>query len=278
MSSPHRLHTVRPNSGLNLDPGHTLPAGRGAGLLMTATLVPPPSAVSRADPAARLADYLDALAFYLSLPNATLDRVLFVDNSDADIGPVVDAAQRLAGDKTVEVLSFQGNDHPPQRGKAYGEFRLMDYGLAHSTLFAPDDVVWKVTGRLKCLNLPALAGAAARRPFDVQCDLHNLPWVGGGRWRNNRHMDLRLFAFRRAAYDAVFRDTWRERERGFDARFLYGRVMAARGTLRVRPRFPLQPRLQGISGRHLRDYNAGGQRLKDDVRGALRRVAPWLWL
>ena len=139
MLTPHRLHTARPN------PGHAPPAGRGAGLLMTATLVPPPSAVSRAD-------YLDALAFYLSLPTATLDRVLFVDNSDADVGPVLDAAQRLAGDKTVEVLSFQGNDHPPQCGKAYGEFRLMDYGLAHSALFAPDDVVWKVTGRLKDLN------------------------------------------------------------------------------------------------------------------------------
>ena len=150
MPTPHRLHIVRPNPGLN--PGHTPQAGRGAGLLMTAALVPPLSAVSRADPAARLADYLDALAFYLSLPTATLDRVLFVDNSDADIGPVLDAARRLAGDKTVEVLSFQGNDHPPQCGKAYGEFRLMDYGLAHSALFAPDDVVWKVTGRLKGLN------------------------------------------------------------------------------------------------------------------------------
>ena len=252
--------------------------GRGEGLLMTATLVPPVAAVARSDPDARLHDYLDALSFYLSLPAKTIDRILFVDNSASDIGPIVELARNTAHDKHVEVISFAGNDHSTARGKAWGEFKLMDYGLANTTLFGPEDIVWKTTGRLKFLNLPEMAEALAGEDFDLICDLHNVPWVGSGKWRNNRYMDLRVFSFRVKAYDAVFRDTWKERMDGYDAAFMYTLAVAARRSYRVVPRFPLQPRLQGVSGRHLRDYSTGSQRIKDGVRGMLRRVTPWLWV
>jgi hypothetical protein len=251
---------------------------RGAGLIMTATLVPPVSAVARSDPAERLRDYLDALAFYLTLPAKTIDRILLVDNSAADIGPIVELARKSAHDKHVEVISFAGNDHSPARGKAWGEFKLMDYGLANTTLFGPEDIVWKTTGRLKFLNLPETARMLAGGDYDLVCDLHNVPWVGSGAWRDNRYMDLRVFTFRLKVYDAVFRNTWQERLDGYDAKFMYGLALAARENYRVIPRFPLQPRLQGVSGRHLRDYGAGSQRMKDDVRGVLRRVAPWFWV
>jgi hypothetical protein len=252
-------------------------APRVGGLLMTATLSPPAGAVARVDPAARLEDYLEALQFYLTLPSQVIDRILFVDNSDGDLAPLAAHACDTAHDKIVELITFAGNDHSPALGKAYGEFRLMDYGLTHTMLFAPEDIIWKITGRLKFLNLPEVAGAA-RRPYDLLCDLHNLPFVGSGDWRDNRYLDLRSFAFRRHAYDAVFRGTWQEHPKNYDATFLFDRVMDARRELRVIPRFPRQPRLQGISGRHQRDYLSGSQRLKDGVRGALRRVAPWVWL
>jgi hypothetical protein len=154
----------------------------------------------------------------------------------------------------------------------------MDYGLANTTLFGPEDIVWKTTGRLKFLNLPEIARSVDRTDYDLACDLHNVPWVGSGAWRDNRYMDLRVFAFRMNVYDAVFRNTWQERLDGYDARFMYGLALAARQNYRVIPRFPLQPRLQGVSGRHLRDYSTGSQRMKDGVRGVLRRMAPWLWV
>lgn len=258
-------------------PGSALPA-KGAGLIMSATLVPPTEAVARADPADRLTDYCDALRYYLSLPNAVIDRILFVDNSNSDISPLAELVQSLPHDKDVELISFAGNDHPYQRGKAYGEFKLMDYGLANTTLFGPDDIIWKTTGRLKFLNLPEMTRRCEKLSFDVLCDLHNVPWVGSGHWRRYQNMDLRVFAFRRRAYDVILRDLWRSHETGLDAEFMYHRMRQKHQDLRVIPRFPLQAQLQGISGRHQRDYQSSSQRVKDALRSAVRRITPWLWL
>lgn len=251
---------------------------KAAGLLMTATLLPPVAAVSRFDPTDRLNDYLDALRYYLSLPDSAIDRILFVDNSASDVTPLAELARSLVHGKDVELISFQGNDHPFQRGKAYGEFRLMDYGLANTTLFTPDDLIWKTTGRLKFLNLTQMTERCKKLSFDVLCDLHNVPWVGSGQWRDYHNMDLRVFAFRRRAYDALLRDLWQTHEVGFDAGFMYNHMRQKQPNLRIIPRFPLQAQLQGISGRHQRDYRSRSQRAKDTVRGAARNVIPWLWL
>ena len=245
---------------------------------MSATLVPPPAAVARADPTDRMNDYLEALRFYLSIPSATIDRILFVDNSNGDLTPLVELVQHLPHDKDVELLAFEGNDHPHERGKAYGEFKLMDYGLANTALFGPEDILWKTTGRLKFLNLPEMIASCKNLSFDVLCDLHNVPWIGSGKWHNYHNMDLRVFAFRMRAYDAIFRNLWRTRETDLDAEFMYYRMRRAYPNLEVLPRFPVQAKLQGISGRHQRDYRSNSQRAKDAVRGAVRRITPWLWL
>lgn len=250
----------------------------GDGLLMSATLTPPTAAVARADPTDRLHDYLNALRFYLCLPSSVIDRILFVDNSNTSLEPLVTLVQSLDHDKNVEFISFQGNDHPHQLGKAYGEFKLMDYGLANTTLFGPQTRVWKTTGRLKILNLAEIKEKSEKRPFDVLCDLHNVPWVGSGKWRHHHNMDLRVFAFRKAAYDTVFRDLWRIHPVGLDAEFMYHRMRQGQPGLRIVPRFPVQARLQGVSGRHQRDYLSSSQRTKDTVRAMTRRVTPWLWL
>jgi hypothetical protein len=250
----------------------------GDGLLMTATLTPPAEAVARANPADRLHDYLDALRYYLALPHHVIDRIVFVDNSNSDLAPLADLVQRLDHDKEVELIRFEGNDHPHQLGKAYGEFKLMDYGLANTTLFGPTDRVWKTTGRLKIRNLPEMKKQCEGLAFDVLCDLHNVPWVGAGKWRTPHHMDLRVFAFRMGAYDAVFRNLWRTHSHGLDAEFMYHHMRQNHPGLRITPRFPIQARLQGISGRHQRDYASHSQRTKDAVRAVTRRITPWLWL
>lgn len=251
---------------------------KGAGLIMSATLAPPAAAVARADPADRLGDYLEAMRYYLLLPNTVIDRILFVDNSNSDLSPLAELVRSLPHDKDVELISFEGNDHPHQRGKAYGEFKLMDYGLSNTTLFGPEDIVWKTTGRLKFLNLPEMTERCSKLYFDVLCDLHNVPWVGSGQWQNYHNMDLRVFAFRVRAYDAILRDLWRKREEGFDAEFMYHWMRQPHQNLSIIPRFPLQAKLQGISGRHLRDYRSNSQSAKDYLRGVLRQTIPWLWL
>ena len=268
-------HTIHRIQGCNRD---SSAQAKGAGLIMSATLTPPTVAVARSNPADRLNDYLDALRYYLSLPAKVIDRILFVDNSNSDLMPLVEAVTQLPHDKEVELISFSGNDHPHQFGKAYGEFKLMDFGLENTALFAPEDIVWKTTGRLKFLNLPEMVEKCNDMDFDILCDLHNIPWIGSGKWRNYHNMDLRVFAFRMRAYDAVFRDLWRSHEENFDAEFMYHHVRQSHPDVRVKPRFPLQAQLQGISGRHQRDYRSSKQRAKDAVRGMVRQITPWLWL
>jgi len=246
-------------------------------LLLTATLKPPAAAVARSDHQERLHDYIAALHFYLGDRATVYDRILFVDNSRGGIGPIEDAVRRTPHDKLVEIISFAGNDHPVSLGKAYGEFRLIDRGLALSAIVGSSDWIWKITGRLRLLNIRKLRGALPGGPLDLVCDLHNFPLIGSNRLHRNRYMDLRVFAARRDAYDAAYRGAW-QRIAGFDSFAMYELSMQARRHLRVLPRFPREPRIQGVSGRHLRDYDAWQGRLKSGVRDTLRRAAPSLWL
>jgi hypothetical protein len=247
-------------------------------VFLTATLSPPGGAVTRSDLAKRLDDYLRAFEFYLSLPQSHFDRVLFVDNSAGDVRPIEELARSTAHDKTVEIISFAGNDHPVEYGKAYGEFKLIDYGLTMSRLARKQDVLWKVTGRLRLTNITEIAMSLAR-PFDLACDLHNVPFVGTGRLRGSRNMDLRAFACSIQGYRGMFEGLWQQRARGFDAEFFYDVVKASLGgPFRIVPRFPLQPGFSGASGRHDRRYDSGLQAIKTDVRAIMRRALPWLWL
>lgn len=273
-----RVDSLAPRHQVVAPADRAAPRPRAATVLMTSTLRPPAAAITRHDLDARLRDYRDALLFNLALPDEVVGRVVFVDNSNTDLDALVDAATRTAHRKTVEFISFQGNDHPPEKGKAHGEFRLIDHGLSASRTIGADDVVWKTTGRLKLLNLPELHRATSPWAFDLLCDLHNVPFVGTRSLDGRRSMDLRCFAFNRAGYDAVLRGLWKVPGPNLDATIVYDAVMAARGRLRVRPRFPRQPRLQGISGRHGRDYQSLSQRSRDNVRAVLRRVAPGIWL
>lgn len=252
-----------------------------AGLLMTATLRPPMSAVARFDPQLRMNDYLEALRFYLAQPDEVIDRILFVENSATPLEPLLALVAGMSHGKKVEFIGFEGNDHPPERGKAFGEFRLIDHGLARTTLFGPEDLIWKTTGRLKLLNLPALQAVPRLRGADLICDLHNILFIGSRSLAQRCHMDLRVFGFRPRAYDAVLRGAWQRIGQGFDAASVYQLVAAARRDrrdVRVLPRFPQQLQIQGISGRHGHDYQSSAQVGKDRVRAVLRRIAPWVWL
>lgn len=275
MAPPLVHHVIQGQKAVSAPEAPWRPA---AFLLMTATISPPTGAVARSDLATRLTDYVSALEFYLALPRASFDRLVFVDNSAGDVGPIEALARSTAHDKTVEIISFSGNDHPVQYGKAYGEFKLIDYGLSNSKLARGHDVFWKVTGRLQLINLAEIAAALAG-PFDLACDLHNVPFVGSGSISGSRSMDLRAFACSVQGYRELFEGLWRERTTGFDAGFFYHVVRGhLRGRFRIIPRFPLQPRFAGASGRHDRRYDSGLQAIKTDVRAIMRHAAPWLWL
>ncbi|HEX5245081.1 MAG TPA: hypothetical protein VFW23_17615, partial [Tepidisphaeraceae bacterium] len=103
-------------------------------LLMTATIRPPAGAraLKVRDPAVRLAEYDSALSFYCGLLGRGIDQIVFAENSEAELEPLRNRVAELGHFAGVEFLSFNGLDYPPQFGRGYGEFKLIDYAMAHS--------------------------------------------------------------------------------------------------------------------------------------------------
>jgi hypothetical protein len=246
-------------------------------IFLTATIAPPQAAVTRNDPHVRLQDYLASLEFYLSLPTGIVDRILFVDNSGSDITPIEEFVRKRVADKVVELISFEGNDHSVSYGKAYGEFKLLDFGLEHTSLLSEYDHFWKVTGRLRVMNLADMI-AAVTTHYDVLCDLHNFPFVGTGKAFKNRWMDLRVFSCTKNAYKNLFAGRYIEFGSRMNQDVLYDVVMQARSDMKILPRFDEQPVISGVSGRHDRDYHSGLQRMKTVVRSSVRRCIPFIWV
>lgn len=255
---------------------------------MTATITPPPNApgLKRSDPAVRLRDYLEAFSFYLSLPDAAVDRVVLLENSDTDLAPFRAIAEREKGAKRVELIGFQGNDHDPGLGKGYGEFKMLDIGLDRSELLKEPTPMWKVTGRLQIRNLAKLIQTAPQG-YQVYCDLRYVP-IFADRISGNRWMDLRVASWTPAGYDRYLRGKYPELRN--HARptgnigpedYLYAHMREAMATLPdhgIVPRFRVQPIMDGFGGNHNISYQSRNYKAKEVVRAMSRRVTPWLWL
>jgi hypothetical protein len=247
---------------------------------MTATIAPPPGvpALRRVDAVKRLADYESALSFYLGLPAEAVDRVVFAENSNADLGPLEGAVSLHGAGKEVELLAFDGLDYPVEHGRAVGEMRLIETALARSRLLSslPDDeLFWKVTGRLRFMNLAQLI-ASEPPGAELYADFRRLPrpWV-----------DIRVFgctprAFRELFVPRVELMRQDELERaGFSApeERLYGELLPHREPAGIVPRFRYEPRIEGYSG-YDEDYARPSRRLWSTARGAIRRICPPLWI
>lgn len=243
-------------------------------LLITATVTPPPDAtnLARINPAERLQDYAWALRFYLSvLEKGVFDGVVFVDNSNSDIGAlraVTDASPRRDG---VEFISFDGLDYPPEHGRAYGEMRLIRHAMAVSALIkaAPADaVIWKVTGRYVIENAEELVAGAGLA--DLYCHCRNLP---------QRWVDMYFMGWRKGAYDALLggaAERIKDGPGGGSEVAFRELVEELAGKARVLRRFRRPPVVSGTRGYDNQRYEA--QRLKTWSRRVLAVIAPWLWI
>jgi hypothetical protein len=149
-------------------------------LIMTATIQPSARMgnTTRRDPALRLRDYVEALEFYLeTLDHRLVDRIVVAENSGSDISALRAVAERREVGKQVEFVSFS-SDVDPSRGKGCGELHMLDQAITKSNLIEPDDVLWKVTGRLRIQNITNLIASAPRR-YSLYCDLRSLRSFNG---------------------------------------------------------------------------------------------------
>jgi hypothetical protein len=245
-------------------------------LLITATIAPSAAMgeTLRIDPDIRLADYSESLRWYLALPNDAIDRIVFLENSGFNLDSLKSLVKDASG-KPVEFLST-ATDTPPGRGKGYAESLMIEEGLRRSQLLNESAIFWKVTGRLRVLNMPLMVRTAPKT-FDLYCDLRNVPLIGeslGG----NQWMETRLFATTKQAYQQLFGGRAGcdyVIEKGF-----YRLVRAAmdEGALDIHPRFRRQPVLEGISGASGASYRSTSYRAKEAIRIAGRLLTPKLWL
>ena len=114
------------------------------------------------DPSERVAQYVSALQYYLqALPDGV--RIVFAENS-ASMALV---QQRLADDERIEWIDATDLDAPyhydQQRGKGYNEWLLMHHAVTHSAVLSEAGCFFKVTGRLRVLNIAALLHECMQR-------------------------------------------------------------------------------------------------------------------
>lgn len=132
-------------------------------LLMTATIAP--VAVPRMplqNPAVRWAQYAAALQFWLARPG--LSGVVFCDNSGYT-APYEPFHEVAAGRGIpLEVLSWADNQAGVDRGKGFGEGRLMERAVRESRILRDAPGFYKVTGRLTVTNFDRIERRARRHP------------------------------------------------------------------------------------------------------------------
>lgn len=247
---------------------------------MTATITPPAGvpALERTDPADRLADYERALSFYLGLPTSVVDRVVFAENSDSDLGSLRRIAQEQSGGKEVELLTFDGLDYPVEHGRSVGETRLIDTALRRSRLLGalpPDEPFWKVTGRLRFTNLDSLINTAPRG-CELYVDFRRFPrpWVDTRVFACTPRAFWELFASR----EELMRQDVLDRSRySAPEERLFEEFMPLRRSARIAPRLRREPQIEGYSG-HGGDYARPTRRLWTAARATVRRICPPLWI
>lgn len=242
-------------------------------LMLTATIAPRVDtyALSRVDPAARLADYRAAFAHYLGLAavNPTL-RIVLVENSGAPTDEFVAVARAQGLDDRVEVLGYTAKDDS-SFSRFFLESRLLAWALDHSRLLAlPNAVIWKITGRYIVANLLAIIRRQPAR-FDVYVNFRDYP---------ERVIDFYVAGFTLKGLQAVIdpaRTDYRTtrsgeiilREKIDDGHF---------DELAVTKRFTVVPDVRGYRGFDNRKYHGLVQQAKFAVRVLANRLLPQVWI
>lgn len=241
-------------------------------LLMTATVTPrQTSDLTRTDPTLRLSDYQRALKYYLKLVDTTLHGIVFVENSNSNVVSLKDMTRESGKVDRVEFLCNYGDHSYSDKGRAFGEFKLLDHAMAESSMIraAHDQaVIWKITGRYIVKNLRAVI---ARSPdqFDAYFDMKDRPL----RW-----MDMRLMAWTPAGYDRIFRGVADELQSRLNEWTMREFVPKRAPEALLVQRFRNEPLVDGIRGYDNRNYSKGRNLLKFCIRSASRAIAPWYWI
>ena len=258
-------------------------------VVLTATIVPATEYVSRADPRVRLDDYKSGFRFWLHHPHPRLDKILFLENSGADLSElhaIFSRENRLG--KTVEFISVGANRIPAGVHYGYGEMEMLDLGLQQSRLRRQTTHMIKATGRL---TFPAIGRLLDRLPEEfkicVECRIPTSCY----RWGIN---PLKILRSRREAYTStqlmIFSHEFYNRElqrlyptlaategRHYET-VIYPPILRQEGMPGVFLRWPVDVEPVGIMGHSNKPYGTAKRRMVSRIRTLMRRVAPNFWI
>ncbi|HEY1679971.1 MAG TPA: hypothetical protein VGG04_19795 [Candidatus Sulfotelmatobacter sp.] len=249
-------------------------------LVITATITPAASAqVKRALPQVRLEDYKRALRFWLSYPHPAAGRILFLENSGADLRELHAIAESENPQRReVEFLSLPLHEIPAGTNYGYAEMQMLDEGLALSQLRPATTHLIKVTGRLtfpalgKALDRVTDAGAA---PLELMIDCRKL-----GLFRRGYDARVQLFVCSHSFYDRELRGSNREMNTS-DVRLLehliFRKVIPFKGQPGYHLRFRCNVDPVGYFGFKNRRYDSPRTAFSRGLRGILRAIAPDYW-
>lgn len=242
-------------------------------LILTSTIKVPPGVPSlvRIDRNLRIDDYCRSLEFYCRMPEEAISKIVFADNSEADLSPLRKIAFDAGSAHRVEFISFNGLDHPSAYGRGYGEFKALDYVMANARSLQEQDrrsVIWKGTGRYRILNLTTLIQTAPAS-FDLYCDTrqHPMSWV-----------DLRVFACTVSGYQKLLQDRYKQYPFREDLHhtppehLLYPVIKELAAHHSIVTRFRREPLVDGIRGFDGRNYSKGVNLLKYWIRASGKRL------
>jgi hypothetical protein len=259
-----------------ISPG--LPATPRFLLIMTATITPAANAqVKRSSPHMRLEDYKRALRYWLNYPHPAAERILFLENSGADLSELRALAEKENPlHREVEFLSLPAREIPKGTNYGYAEIQALDDGLASSKLRLATTHMIKTTGRL---TFPALGKALDRvgnkAPLELMIDCRKL-----GLFRRGYDARVQLFVCSHDFYDRVLRGANREMN-STDVRLLehliYRKVIPFKGRPGYFLRFPCNIDPVGYFGFKNRRYDSPRTAIPRGVRALLRVAVPGYW-
>jgi len=244
--------------------------------LLTATVTPPQGAaqLARTDPRLRLNDYAVALTFYIEqIKSGIISGLIFADNSNSDISELRKIAKDSGIENKIEFISFFGLDYSPAFGRGYGEFKLIDYVMEHSTIVAtlPSTAkIWKVTGRYILRNIREIINTAPST-VDFYCNCRNIPehWI-----------DLFVLCWSKNGHQSILSGIYEKLREGViqgSAEHEFRRILDKLDTsLIVVKRFRRVPILVGI--RSLDNQSYADMRIKLMARRIAAVIFPWLWI
>ena len=235
------------------------------------------SKLARRNPSERLADYRASLSHWLSLDDARLTGLVFVENS----GYPLEALERMASEhnphgRKLEFIRAGPNFVPDGVSYGYAELDMLDRVVTDSRLVAETGYFAKATGRLTFKGLTRLLD---RLPDAFGCALDS---------RDNTRFVPMPQRFVTTQLMVFHRDFYRDHLLGVNRRLtpemplienlLWETLLPMRGEPGVVLRWPVNVEPAGQAAHWNKSYHSPKHRAINFARAVMRRAAPNWWV